>query len=368
MGRAGVPIPHQRRLILGCWQGLPYLDANQIEILLNDLPEAEDPGRSGTTATTRVQASRAILGPRACAITSMLSNIKDQPQTQPSTPVENKRHMLDHLEKDTKDLKRLKNKYRCMKNEYGIAPCPEQALEEIAVKFKESGTIYDVWEVFAGSGRLSSRSACIPYATGGPQLCTRSIDRFVDVAVGGCKTLMTAPTCTPWSSNAKGWNSEEKQQQRALERGTLYFLAVMCFIQVILGRAYVIENPSHSDIFHESPLDNLYRFALPHYEHQLDQCMYGAWMDEERVKKSTTLLGNTGFQWLGDPMFSGSRASTPQGRQFPGIKDSPGSSLPGAAVRCHDQRVQASEDRQPGAVQRVPTNLPEHTRPQWKVL
>ena len=37
------PIPHQRRLILGCWHFLPYLDANQIEILLNDLPEAEDP-------------------------------------------------------------------------------------------------------------------------------------------------------------------------------------------------------------------------------------------------------------------------------------------------------------------------------------
>ena len=36
------PIPHQRRLILGCWQGLPYLDVNQIDILLNDLPEAED--------------------------------------------------------------------------------------------------------------------------------------------------------------------------------------------------------------------------------------------------------------------------------------------------------------------------------------
>ena len=28
------PIPHQRRLILGCWQGLPYLDVNQIDIHL----------------------------------------------------------------------------------------------------------------------------------------------------------------------------------------------------------------------------------------------------------------------------------------------------------------------------------------------
>ena len=103
----------------------------------------------------------------------MLSKIKDQPQTRPSTPDENKRNMLDHLEKDTKDLKRLKNKYRCMKNEYGIAPYPEQALEEIALKFKEREAIYDVWEVFAGSGRLSSRcrdqrvSFCHRWTTGG---------------------------------------------------------------------------------------------------------------------------------------------------------------------------------------------------------
>ena len=273
----------------------------------------------------------------------MLSNIQDQPQTQPSTPVENKRHMLDHLEKDTKDLKRLKHKYRCMKNEYGIAPCPEQALEEIELKLKES---HDVWEVFAGSGRLSSRcqdqrvSHMPPVDHRWGWDLGRVRDQLIALWMllcGGCKTLMTAPTCTPWSSNAKGWNIEEKQQQRALERGTLCFLAVMCFIQVILGRAYLIENPSHSDIFHESPLDNIYRFALPYHEHHLDQCMYGAWMDEKRVKKSTTLLGNTVFSGLEIRCSADHEHQHLRGGNSQGSRDGPGGSLPGAAVRCHDR-------------------------------
>ena len=89
---------------------MPYLDVNQIEILLNDLPEAEDPGRSGTTATTRVQASRAVLGPRACA-TSMLAKIKV--------------------------LKKLKNKNRYMKNEYGISPYQKKLCDAMLNEFKQ---------------------------------------------------------------------------------------------------------------------------------------------------------------------------------------------------------------------------------------
>ena len=37
----------------------------------------------------------------------------------------------------------------------------------------------------------------------------------------------------------------------------LEFLAVCCFIQILLGRRYLLENPAYSDIFTKSPLQHL---------------------------------------------------------------------------------------------------------------
>ena len=121
------PGPHHRRLVLGCWQGLPYLDAKQIEIMLNELPEAEEPGRSGATATTKVHASRAVLGPRACAITSLpsVSRESDDRRERTQEP-EDKKTMLEHLDRDPKDLKKLKGKYRCMKMNMEQHPFPNR--------------------------------------------------------------------------------------------------------------------------------------------------------------------------------------------------------------------------------------------------
>ena len=70
----------------------------------------------------------------------------------------------------------------------------------------------------------------------------------------------------------------------------LRFVALACLIQALLGRAFVVENPSQSDIWRETDLALLQ--GRVGAIHTCDQCMYGARVDDAFARKSTSFLSN----------------------------------------------------------------------------
>ena len=110
--------------------------------------------------------------------------------------------------------------------------------------------------------------------------------------VYGCEVLFASPTCTPWGNNSRGWPKAKLRQERAAEGLTLQFLTVLCFLQVLLGRTYTIENPKGSDIDKESMVQHLKAHGLPWNVNSLDQCGYGATIDDGPIKKSTSLMSD----------------------------------------------------------------------------
>ena len=114
------------------------------------------------------------------------------------------------------------------------------------------------WEWFAGSGRFSAaaRSRGIPHLP--PQdlrwgnnlgFWVHQVTALWVLLVYPVDVLFGSPNCTPWSNNARQWPEEERQRQRNREGLTLQFLAVCCFIQMLLGRSYLLEQPAGSDMF-----------------------------------------------------------------------------------------------------------------------
>ena len=60
--------PKGKTHTLSCSNELPYLTERQLEQVLEDLPAATVPGRSGKRAGTKVASVCIILGPTACAV------------------------------------------------------------------------------------------------------------------------------------------------------------------------------------------------------------------------------------------------------------------------------------------------------------
>ena len=96
----------------------------------------------------------------------------------------------------------------------------------------------EMWEWFAGSGRLSAAAR----ASGVSHLPPLDYRWGVDLGeistqirvlwtflVYGCEVLFAAPTCTPWGANARGWPSDKRTAQRTHQRPALQFLAAVCF-------------------------------------------------------------------------------------------------------------------------------------------
>ena len=101
-------------------------------------------------------------------------------------------------------------------------------------------------------------------------------------------SVFISPTCAPWGSNSKSLQAAEyREARRAEQRPCLSFLAVVCLIQIILGRKYFIENPAFSDIFIDSPLAGLRNDELPFFISQLDQCACGGTLEGQAVRKRT---------------------------------------------------------------------------------
>ncbi len=64
-------------------------------------------------------------------------------------------------------------------------------------------------------------------------------------------TLFASPTCAPWGSNSRNLQTPEYREVRRLEEEpALEFLAAACFVQILKGGKYIVENPAFSDIFY----------------------------------------------------------------------------------------------------------------------
>ena len=109
--------------------------------------------------------------------------------------------------------------------------------------------------------------------------------------------LWASPTCTPWGANARQWPEEKRTQQRQQESLTLQFLTVLFFIQTLMGKAWMLEQPVGSDLTRASALsvltgtDSLEKV----YPWVFDQCMLGAHSQGEPTKKRTQLQSNKQF-------------------------------------------------------------------------
>ena len=65
----------------------------------------------------------------------------------------------------------------------------------------------------------------------------------------------------------------------------------MLLTQVIVGRAWVCEQPEGSDLWKESPLKRLV-CTTPWYQTKLHQCMYGKVLEGLPARKATELASN----------------------------------------------------------------------------
>ena len=75
----------------------------------------------------------------------------------------------------------------------------------------------------------------------------------------GTEMLFVSPSCHPWGSNSRALEETERKEKRGREKKTFNFIAVCCFLQHVMGRKYVLENPAGSEIFSSgaSPLSVL---------------------------------------------------------------------------------------------------------------
>ena len=223
-----ITTPQSRKLTLGCWQGLPFLDAYQIKVLFEDLPPADQAGRSGRVADKRVNSALVILGPRAAAARVTCSARGEKvsreerpfsssglPSTSSGTEEKRKNRLdrkpLEHLQdKSWERITKLAGKYKSMPNVYGESLDPDAALQHVLGHPEKE---YMIWEIFAGSGTLSARSReqMVEHLPPVDYRWGWDVGRFKDQVImllililGGCKLLVSTPSCTPWSSNSRG--------------------------------------------------------------------------------------------------------------------------------------------------------------------
>eukprot|EP00959_Pyramimonas_sp_CCMP1952_P307452 6435466-Pyramimonas_sp.AAC.1 len=190
------------------------------------------------------------------------------------------------------------SKYRALPDTYYEGPSARVTPADFDERFKadapgKSGTNvdgyaeYQFWEWFSGSSVLSKKAADRGVSHL-PPVDFRygwSVARLVDqiqllfgVLVMGVSTLFAAPFCHPWGQNSKSTPEPQRAEKRRPE--------------VLMGRTYIIENSAFSDVFTstESPL-RLLR-SITHHVRRVDQCMYGAEIDNQPIRKSTHFQSN----------------------------------------------------------------------------
>ena len=174
-------------------------------------------------------------------------------------------------------------------------------IHEMNCKGLLSGVSSVMWEWMAGSGRLSASARVnevthlppIDYRWGGNNLGHWYHQLIVlwNLLIFPVDVLFASPTCTPWGSNAHQWTLEERTSQRNQEGLTLKFLAVAFFIQMLTGRAWMLEQPAGSDLFRASAMSSIIgneNLGKTH-SYSFDQCMLGAHSEGAPAKKRTVL-------------------------------------------------------------------------------
>ncbi len=120
-----------------------------------------------------------------------------------------------------------------------------------------------MWEWYSGSSALSahlkeeevSHLPPIDYRYGWNLSKLDHQKKLIDTQITvGVDTIFAAPNCSPWGNNSRATPEPLRSERRELEQPTLLFLAVACFLQILLSRKYIVESCAYSDIFEHSPL------------------------------------------------------------------------------------------------------------------
>ena len=110
------------------------------------------------------------------------------------------------------------------------------------------------------------------------------------ILVIGVLCIHAAPNCALWGNTAANLRLEVLTARREKEKPGLQCLALLCFVQVLMGRNFVIESSGASKIIKESPLQVLVQLGL--HVTKLDQCMYGAEQENQRIRKNTMFVSD----------------------------------------------------------------------------
>ena len=125
--------------------------------------------------------------------------------------------------------------------------------KEMMNKGYTKGKPVAIWEWFAGTGSKLSTAARINDVEHLPPIDYRwgfdvntlphQMNLVYVFLMYGCEVLFASPNCTPWGSNSKQWTYEKRTSTRRSESLTLQFLTMVCFLQVLMGRTWMIEKP-----------------------------------------------------------------------------------------------------------------------------
>ena len=268
-----VRTPKGREIQVQMWGSMPYITKDELCLILSDLPEYHVVGRSGRPATV----------PTAARVAYAHVDLN---------------HLTECMPKE--DQRKIKKKYRSLPDLYyqdnvGAMITPERfdGLNKEVIQQPSKSQCAKLWEICSGSSSLSARARQkrVPHL---PPIdlrygwyTHRRLDQTLmlyGVLVVGVHCVHAAPNCALWGTAASNLSAELLLLRRDKEKPGLQFLALICFLQVLLDRHFLIESCGASKIVKESPLQVLVDLGL--HITKLDQCMYGAQQENQRTKKN----------------------------------------------------------------------------------
>jgi len=217
--------PKDRIIQIKTWGGLPYIMKDELQRVIDDLPEAGSEGRSGATAAT-------VSAARVSRNTQTHAQVRDQ---------------LKHLREDmsSKKLNNVCSKYRQLPESYYggdsskfVTPDNVDEVRLSAWRSQYGDEPSQVWEWYSGSAALSShlkkeKVVHLPpldYRYGWNLSKRLHQMKALNVLLTiGCYCLFASPNCAPWGNNSRSSPPGMREEKRAEETSTLTFLAVACF-------------------------------------------------------------------------------------------------------------------------------------------